>query len=245
MINHIHAMIWKEWKEMLWQRDRSRMDAILRATVTVVVFAILVWRVGLAFVDRPSLLLLPAFILVFCVIAIVADSFAGERERHTLETLLASQLSDDAILFGKIGSAVLLVWGLMFLMLVLGLAEINLVRSAGGILILPLHRVVSVLGFTFLFCLFISCVGVFVSLRTSTVRQAMQVLNIGFMVLGFAGLYASISLPQEWRTTITEAMTGSNSIRTEMIAALALLAVDMTLLAGARLSFRRQSLSLD
>jgi ABC-2 type transport system permease protein len=183
--------------------------------------------------------------LVFCVIAIVADSFAGERERHTLETLLASQLSDQAILFGKIASSVLLVWGLMFLMLVLGITGVNLVRAADGVLILPLHRIVSVLSFAFLICLSVSCIGVFVSLRASTVRQAMQILNIGFMVFGFAGLYASVSLPQDWRMKVAQLLTGDNLMRTEVMAALAVLAVDLALLAGARLSFRRQSLSLD
>ena len=82
MIDHIQAMIWKEWKEMLVQRDRSPTDRALRTAVAMIVFGILVWRVGLAFVDRPGILLMPAFILVFCVIAIVADSFAGERERN-------------------------------------------------------------------------------------------------------------------------------------------------------------------
>src|SRR5512137_949446 len=31
-----------------------------------------------------------------------ADSFAGERERHTLETLLATRLSDRDIFLGKV-----------------------------------------------------------------------------------------------------------------------------------------------
>jgi ABC-2 type transport system permease protein len=244
MINQIQAMMWKEWKEMLLQRDRSRMDRGFRTTVSMIVFAILVWRVGLAFVDSPRILLTPAFILVFCVVAIVADSFAGERERHTLETLLASRISDDAILFGKIGSAVFLVWALMFLMLLLGLVEVNLVR-ANGSLILPVHRVISTLVFTFLLCLLISCVGVFVSLHSSTVRQATQALNIGFMVLGFTALYASVSLPQEWRTKLAQVLTANNIAFTEFIGVTILLLIDLVLLATARASFRRHGLSLD
>jgi ABC-2 type transport system permease protein len=244
MIDQIRAMIWKEWKEVLLQRDRSRTDRLLRTSVAVSVFAILVWRVGMAFVDRPSLLLMPAFILVFCVIAIVADSFAGERERHTLETLLASRISDDAILIGKIASAMVLVWGLMFMMLIAGLVEVNLMRSADGILIFPMHRVISTLAFTFLACLFVSCVGVFVSLHTSTVRQATQVLNIGFMVLGFATLYASISLPQEWRMKLAQAFTTDNLMRTEFSAAILVFIIDLVCLAAARLSFRRHKSNL-
>jgi ABC-2 type transport system permease protein len=244
MIDQIRAMIWKEWKEVLLQRDRSGTDRLLRTSLAVVVFAFLVWRVGMAFVDRPTLLLMPSLILVFCVIAIVADSFAGERERHTLETLLASRISDDAILFGKIGSSVLLVWGLMFLILIAGLIEVNLTRSVDGAFIFPMHRVISTLAFTFLACLFISCIGVFVSLHTSTVRQATQALNIGFMLLLFAALYASVSLPQDWRIKLAQAFTVDNLMRTEFGAGILILIIDLAFVAAARLSFRRHKLNL-
>ena len=40
----------------------------------------------------------------------VPDPLPRERERHTLETLLASRLSDRAILLGKIGAAVGFEW---------------------------------------------------------------------------------------------------------------------------------------
>ena len=36
----------------------------------------------------------------------IADGIPGERERHTLETLLASRLSDRSILLGKVMAAV-------------------------------------------------------------------------------------------------------------------------------------------
>jgi len=134
--------------------------------------------------------------------------------------------------------------GTEFLMLIAGLIEVNLMRSADGILIFPVHRVISTLAFTFLACLFISCVGVFVSLHTSTVRQATQVLNIGFMVLGFAALYASISLPQEWRTRLAQAFTTDNLMRTEFSAGILIFIIDLVCLAAARLTFRRHKWNL-
>lgn len=45
-------------------------------------------------------------------LTMVADSFAGERERHALETLLASRLSDRAILLGE--AAALTSYGWLF-----------------------------------------------------------------------------------------------------------------------------------
>jgi ABC-2 type transport system permease protein len=244
MIRHIRTVIWKEWKEIVLQRDRSRKDVLIRTAIAAVVFGFMVWRVGLAFVDNPMLLLLPAYVLLFCVIAIVTDSFAGERERHTLETLLASRLSDQSILAGKIASAVLLAWGVTFLVLVCGLVEVNLQRLAGHALILPVHRLVTVLVFSLFLLVFVSGAGVFVSLRSSTVRQATQILNISFMVLGFGLLYATVSLPAEWRARLLRALAGENQIRTEIAAALFFLALDAGLLAAARLRFRRNRLIL-
>lgn len=43
----------------------------------------------------------------------IAESLAGERERRTLETLLASRLSERAILLRKMSAAVLLGWMLL------------------------------------------------------------------------------------------------------------------------------------
>jgi len=245
MIRQIRTVIWKEWKEILLQRDRSRKDVLAQRLIAAVVFGFLVWRVGLAFVDSPMMLVMPAFVLIFCVIAIVADSFAGERERHTLETLLASRLSDQSILLGKIAAAVLLAWGVMLLLLVLGLIEVNLQRSAAHVLIFPLHRMTTVLVFSFLFLLFVSCTGVFVSLRASTVRQATQILNISFMVLGFASLYAGVSLPLEWRTKFMQALAGANQVQIEVAAGFGFLLFDAMLVSAARLRFRRNRLFVE
>src|SRR5258705_13563545 len=55
----------------------------------------------------PAPVLVDGLCLPFMILqSIIVDSFAGERERHTLETLLASRLSDRAILLGKFGAAV-------------------------------------------------------------------------------------------------------------------------------------------
>src|SRR5512135_723452 len=50
---------------------------------------------------------------IMTVVTLVADSFAGERERHTLETLLASRLPDRAIVLGKLLAAASYGWGLV------------------------------------------------------------------------------------------------------------------------------------
>lgn len=66
-------------------------------------------------------------------IGLVADAFAGERERHTLETLLATAFPDTSILLGKIAASVLYAWGIAFACSLLGVITINVVFPSGGL----------------------------------------------------------------------------------------------------------------
>src|SRR5690349_19048146 len=119
MGNDIGTMIWKELKEVIARGSQSRSEATKIVVVVAVMIGVLIWRSTLL-MSNLGILILPSFILVQLLGSMMADSFAGERERHTLETLLASRLSDSAILIGKICAGVLLVWGLMFVILGLG-----------------------------------------------------------------------------------------------------------------------------
>ena len=64
----------------------------------------------------------------------IADSFAGERERHTLETLLASRLSDRAILFGKIAACIAYGWLMAMLCVLVGTITENVSHWEGQVL---------------------------------------------------------------------------------------------------------------
>ncbi len=65
------------------------------------------------------------------------DSFAGERERHTLETLLASRLPDHAILSGKLLVCVLYSFIMTIIFIVLCLAVVNIAYWNGQLLMYP------------------------------------------------------------------------------------------------------------
>jgi ABC-2 type transport system permease protein len=103
----------------------------------------------------------------------IADAFAGERERHTLETLLASPASDRAILLGKMGAQYTLV-----------LAHVVLVSVAAGLtsaaLLGPPGLLVTVAGLAggsvaaFLTASFIIGLGTLLSLRAPTVKKAQE-----------------------------------------------------------------------
>ena len=49
------------------------------------------WQMGRAWIESPLSLAVWAWMPLMLMAGLIADSFAGERERHTLETLLASR----------------------------------------------------------------------------------------------------------------------------------------------------------
>jgi ABC-2 type transport system permease protein len=113
----------------------------------------------------------------------IADAIAGERERHTLETLLATRLSDTAIILGKILAAVM--YGVAFAStnLLIGWSVVNLKYWSGTLQGIPLYRLAALFALIGAGSFFISGIGVFVSLRAATVRQAQQTFGVILLLL--------------------------------------------------------------
>ena len=115
----ISTMTWKETKELFSQGG-------LMGYLTLLVFLV-VGGVVYPLISGPSWVQLGSLEIPFIlfltfqlIVASAADSFAGERERHTLETMLASRMPDHAILLGKVGTLVGYGWGMNFSQLLLG-----------------------------------------------------------------------------------------------------------------------------
>jgi len=243
MLNDIGTVIWKEWKELVARSTRTRSETLKTIAVAAVILGIVVWRAS-HIISNPGALIVPSFALIQLLAGIMADSFAGERERHTLETLLASRLSDLAILIGKIAAGVLLVWGLM--LFATGLAVLaSAIRPDGSPASLSLGNIVAILAIYFLLCLAMSCAAAIVSLRAPTVRQAIQTLTWSFMILFFIGVFAIARIPPQWKTTLMRVFMGENLVRTELIAAAILSGLILFLFGAARLRFQRARLILD
>src|SRR5215510_7859526 len=245
MVSDVGTVIWKEWKELIARSSRSRGETVKTIAILAVILGITLWRASF-FLNNLGSLLVPSFVLVQLLGGLMADSFAGERERHTLETLLASRLSDLAILIGKIMAGVLLVWGLMLFTLGLGTLAAY-VRSNTGRVQVPVGDVGVILGIYLLLCCVISCAAVLVSLRASTVRQAMQTLAWSFMIVFFAGIFtiARLSVSPQWRVTLLRTLAGEHTLRTEIIAGTILAGLALLLFGAARLRFQRARLILD
>ena len=97
------TVIWKERQGLLFQRGGGRMRAIWLLFVAIVMIAILLpLQMGEEWLTTAWSLIAALILPLLLVGTAVPESFAGERERHTLPTLLASRLPDRAILFGKL-----------------------------------------------------------------------------------------------------------------------------------------------
>jgi ABC-2 type transport system permease protein len=133
----------KEWRE--WSALRARLSWGALAALIFVWSLVAPHLLGELKAGPLIVAIMSASLPLALSGVMIIDSFAGERERQTLETLLASRLPDQAILLGKViavtlaGLALLLV-GLLPGVLqnvfapVAGFKGINLLRLTAGLL---------------------------------------------------------------------------------------------------------------
>ena len=239
------TVAWKEWRELL-QLGGSHRGGRFSLAILVGVFGVLLpLQSGAEWVESPATVFYWGWVPLMLVGSAVADSFAGERERHTLETLLASRLPDRAILLGKMAAAVAYGWGLVLAMLLLSLITVNLSARSGAWLLFPWRFAVGAPLMALLGAGLAATAGVLVSLRAQTVRQAAQTMNVGVLLLVFIPVLGIQALPEAWQTQLGAwALTvGVDGMLWPAAAVLA--ALDIALLAAAFARFRRARLVLD
>lgn len=245
MLTDVATIVWKETREMFHQGGRFR-GGWLGMLFFVGVFGIFMpLQSGRAWVESPTGLVFWGWIPFLLVSSVIADSFAGERERHTLETLLASRLSDKAILFGKLSAAISYGWGFTMLSLLLGLITINIVHAQGELLLYPLPIGIGIVVISFLIAWLASGVGTLISLRAATVRQAQQTFSIAFLAL-FMPLLLIPVLPDALKLRLGEWLAAAPDVNSIMfVLGVILLFLNLILLGLALRRFQRARLILD
>lgn len=245
MIKDIVIIMWKEWKEIIIQRGSTR-GGIISLLIIVVVLGILPplqW--GPSWVDSPFALLLSLWIPLMLVSNVVSDSFAGERERHTLETLLASRLSDRAILFGKLATAISYGWGIAMATVLLGVVTINLANAGDSFLIYEPRMGFGIIISSLLSAGLSAGVGVLVSLRASSVRQAQQTLGLAIMLILFIPIFGIQALPSEIQLKIADILLELDSWKVLSLLLIILFGLDIALIGIAMARFHRNKLILE
>jgi len=235
-MSDIWTMIWKESKDLLFQ---GGWKSLIRPFFVIGIMGIyLPLQVGADWISlTPIYMILVLWVPFFVVISFIGDAIAGERERHTLETLLASRMPDRAILLGKIAATVLYAWGMGIFSLLLGLVLVDLLRTQGNWLFYPLDLFVDALILILLASLLATSAGVLVSLKSATVRQAQQILSIGTIVFVFGVTFVLRAIP----ANVLSSLSYPQFLLSVMVF---LAALDAILLALSFMSFQRSRLIL-
>lgn len=245
MITDIWTVIWKEWRELLFQRS-SLKTTILSWLPLILIFGLLMpIQIGTFWVDSPFTIAYWSWLPTLPVMALIADSFAGERERHTLETLLASPLSEAAILFGKIITVVIYGLFLTLIVLLTGLIAVNLTHNTGEVLLYPIGITFTGIGLGTLTATAMASIGVIVSLRSPTVKQAAQQLAFVSIALTWIPLLSLSLIPTQLQTSLLKSAKNTNMTHVILIVFLVLAIANLGLLFIAIKRFKRSRLILD
>jgi len=238
-------MVWKEWREFrdqLLSLRRGGLSALILALILGVVAPV---QLGPEWVESKLIIAYWPFLAATMVSSLIADSVAGERERHTLETLLASRLADSAILLGKIIAAVLYGLGFAVANLVIGLVAVNVAHGNGGLILFGARQLIATVAFTILASLLMAGIGVFISLRASTVKQAQQAFGIAIIVLTLGPLLLFNALEYETRNRVIARLSGLGEVRIYAYVTAALTIASIIVIGGALARFKRGKLVLD
>ena len=236
-MNDIWTMIWKESKDSVLQGGWS---ALIRPLLLIGILGIVLpWRLGQQWLDlTPIVILLVLYIPFIVILTFVGDVIAGERERHTLETLLASRISDRAILLGKIIVTTGYAWSTALIGLLLGLVVANLSKGQGS---WEFYTYVDLLLEALVLSLLVSLLGVsggaLISLHSATVRQAQQLLIVATLVLVVGGVLILKAVP-------AQAIASLSASQFLLIIMAVIAVLDAILLGVSLASFRRSRLIL-
>lgn len=245
MVADILTVAWKEWREMRDQLLRLKRGGLSALVVIVMLGVFTPLQMGPMWLTSPLMLAYWPLLASGMVSTLIADAFAGERERHTLETLLATRLPDGAILAGKIVAAVL--YGVLFTAanIVVGFVVLTLSRLDEPFIAPPVGHLLSVTLLVTLACTALAGVGIFISLRAATVRQAQQTLGIIMMVMFIGPVVFIQFLDPADRLSMAGRLGGMGTSRLVTWASALLLVVSVILIGMARARFRRGRLALD
>jgi len=245
MNNDILTIMWKEAKGMLRYSD-NRWKGLVTLITPVVMFGVILpiqlsdewltgfWSIIVAF-----------FTPLILIATTIAESFAGERERHTLETLLASRLPDRAILIGKLLVSILFAWGMSLLLLLVSLMVVNLFDGKSGFQSYQANILwMDILG-SLLVAGFVSGLGIVISLHSATVQSASQslisMIFLPFLLLQAVVFLLPVFLPKATIQAILDQLNFTNII---MVVLAVILVADVILFLGAMSRFQRSRLIL-
>lgn len=240
-IRDVWTVVGKEIKELAVANGLNWFAALTTAVALGVFGGLLPWFFGHAWIDRPLLIAIWLALPIPLVILASAESFAGERERHTLETLLATRLSTHAILLGKVVAATLFGWLASLVVLAAGLFTVNLTHEHTTPHLYSLSGGATILGLGFLVALFTACVGVLASQDAANVRQARITLTLTISLI-LVGVTAALIGVAYFLPGLAELAALSPTVLLTAGATVLLVIADLSLYTIAAIRFSRPRL---
>ncbi len=202
-------------------------------------------RQGAAWFSNATTAFSYAFIGMVLLMGPIADVFAGERERHTLETLLSTRLDDSSILIGKLLGVLVPAWLATAFIYLVAIVATNVEYGHGHLLLPPLWSAGATLATIVLVPGLMAAIGINTSMRANTVRKAAQLLSLFVMALVFVPVIASRALPHAWVVWLIGTLEGHTPAQVGLAIGAGLLVLDLGIVALALARFRRGRLALD
>jgi ABC-2 type transport system permease protein len=238
----VRTVLGKEWSE-LSSSDSGWVTLSTLGVFVAVIGVYVPWQLGTLWLDAPWPIVIWAWIPLFIVTTVTSDSVAGERERRTLETLLATRLSDASILWGKWLACVLWVWAAMAVCLPIGILTLNL-SVPGGPHLPSFGHAAGMLTVAFAGAGLGAAVGVLVSLKAESVRHAQQVLAIGALVFAFVPVALAKMMPVEWTAGVFSMLMNGSPARVSWVVAAFTMLLTLPILGVASMRFQRGKIQL-
>jgi ABC-2 type transport system permease protein len=222
-------------------RGRSKFSLL----ILIVIFGIVIpLQNGRGWVTSPANAMVWAWMPFLWVSGVVADLFAGERERHTLEALLATRLSDQAILFGKLLAAMAYGFILTWVIMLASIVTVNISSAGSGLVFYSPQILLAALVFSILISGLSASIGVLVSLRAGSARQAQQMMSAGMLVL-FLPFMLIRFVPVTWLGYLEGIANSTPPVQIAGSVVLILVLIEAILIAIALRLFQRSKLILD
>jgi ABC-2 type transport system permease protein len=207
MVKQIFVIMSKEWEDL--KSTFFSNSNFLAGTWPVFLFcaAFGVYeplRIGPDWLQAPIMVFSLSVLVPFVFIGSISPySFVGERERETLEPLLATPISDQALLLGKMGMAVLCGWAVTAITLLLGLGSINFFQTNAGFLLYPPGILIPTVLLSLLFSIMAAIAGTNASLYAKTIleaqRNSVMVLSLPMLLPAFI---VGHLIPMEWKAIL-------------------------------------------
>ncbi len=187
----VMAVLRKEFLEVVADRQSFRGTALQSLIFFAIAGLFFPWRSAQGEMWSSLSVMLTMYALLPTVVAtsVAADAFAGELERGTLESLLATAVTDTAVFWGKALTAVSLSLTLSLACLLSALFITLYVHRLPLSIVDPIAIGLVLLGHIgAATCL--TAIAIYVSAKVKVARAAQQALSIGTLVSIF-GLTAS------------------------------------------------------